>query len=84
MLEQRIYEKMCICPDTPCPFHPTPNRPFVEVAAEDVQRSRLVFVAVKNRVMCGKNDCWATCRSNTAAKRIARALNLHEPNRRGV
>jgi hypothetical protein len=23
-----IYERGCKCPETPCPFHPAPNRPF--------------------------------------------------------
>jgi hypothetical protein len=25
-----IYERQCKCPEIPCPFHPTPNRPFTE------------------------------------------------------
>lgn len=25
---QDFYERGCKCPETPCPYHPTPNRPF--------------------------------------------------------
>jgi hypothetical protein len=27
-----FYESGCKCPEVPCPFHPTPNRPFNELA----------------------------------------------------
>jgi len=25
-----LYERGCRCPDVPCPYHPTPNRPFID------------------------------------------------------
>jgi hypothetical protein len=43
----------------------------------------LQFVAVGLAVMRG-SECIATTRSNTFARRIAKALNLHTPNSRGV
>lgn len=45
--------------------------------------SKTLFVAVRNAVMHGAR-CIATAYSNTMAKRIAAALNNHQPNRRGV
>lgn len=41
------------------------------------------FVAVGKAVMLGP-DCVGTMFSKTFAKRTARALNLHKPNREGV
>lgn len=43
----------------------------------------LQFVNVGIRVMCGQR-CVATATSKTMAKRIARALNAHQPNSEGV
>jgi hypothetical protein len=43
----------------------------------------LPFVAVGKAVMRG-DKCEAVACSSTMAQRIARALNLHQPNRRGV
>ncbi len=41
------------------------------------------FVAVNKAIMQGQRNL-ATAVSSTMAKRIARALNLHQPNERGV
>lgn len=34
-MKDRIYESGCTCPEVPCQYHPTPNRPF-DVLAEGV------------------------------------------------
>lgn len=47
------------------------------------QAKELQFVAVGRAVMRGAEHI-ATATSNTFARRIARALNLHKPNSRGV
>lgn len=41
------------------------------------------FVAIGCKVMMGA-ECLCVARSNTMARRIARALFLHTPNERGV
>lgn len=41
------------------------------------------FVAINRKVKRGKFETVAEARSNTFAKRIANALNLYTPNRRG-
>lgn len=46
-------------------------------------RPNLQFVAIGRSVMRGA-DHIATAVSNTFAQRIARALNRHKPNSRGV
>lgn len=46
-------------------------------------RPQIAFVAVHQNVMRGQ-DCVARACSKTMAKRIARALNNHVPNREGV
>lgn len=33
----RIYEAGCKCPEIPCPYHPTPNRPFVPAPVEELK-----------------------------------------------
>lgn len=57
--------------------------PYESPATPPPIASKTLFVAVRNAVMHGAR-CIATACSNTMAKRIAAALNTHQPNRRGV
>jgi hypothetical protein len=34
---QMFYEAGCVCPEIPCPYHPTPNRPFERKAEEEAE-----------------------------------------------
>jgi hypothetical protein len=68
-----------ICPDHRGFF----SHPALDLAAAPPAPAVVQFVAVGASVMRGAEHI-ATAVSNTFARRIARALNEHKPNSRGV